>query len=106
MAKYELSLDIINSRIDELGKEQERILAAIGDEVELNSVIGTISSTFGRYDVESVYQKEDKNGHACMHCNINLPCSADVEVRFMDLSVDERRQIIELALQVLNRNYK
>ena len=103
MAAFEFTLDMLNARISEIGKEQERILLAIADEVELCSIVGTVTGTFGRYDVESIYQQRDKDGDYCCFCTLNLPCSADVEVKFSELSVDEKQQIIEIALNILDK---
>ena len=98
-------MDMLNAKIDEIGKEQERILLEIANGVELCGIVGTVMGTFGRFDVETIYQKRDKNGQYGNFCTLNLPCSADVEVKFSELSIDERQQIIELALKILNESY-
>lgn len=104
MAKYEFTLDMLNAKIDQVKKDQERIIKAIEDEVELTSIIGKVQTSFGSYDVESVTNYRDSGGYEGIHCHLNF-FVGEMDVRFIDLPIEECQQIICLALEVLHQAY-
>lgn len=104
MAKYEISHDVLNRRIQELKGIQLEIVVDIlkNNGRSIGGLIGSVTGMNGHYDLEHIYiLNEDHDGYVVM-CHLNYP-AFEVDVDFYWLSLDERQQIVELLIREAQR---